>query len=94
MFTYLVALAAWTTGNTGSFAIDMVPRQVGVGRTLLALVGVHIDVVSNWTGDARGARLLGHQGTGVTRSGNPAQNVGDRDGVDLHNIINKLPALR
>lgn len=49
-FPYLGALAARPTWDAGLPAIDLVDGQEGVGRTLLALAGLLLNVVSRRAG--------------------------------------------
>lgn len=90
---YLGALAARPTWDAGLPAIHLVDRQEGVDRTLLALAGLLLDVVSWRAGHAGRAGLLGAQGTGPARRGDSIHCVGHRDGVDLGHVIDELSAL-
>lgn len=67
--------------------------QEGVGRTLLALAGVFVDVVAGRAGHAGRARLLRAQGAGAAGGGHAVHSVGHRDGVDLGHVIDELSAL-
>lgn len=68
-FFYLVADTSGPTCDTCVQAVGVSPCQVSVGRTLLASVGVSVDVKTSRAGNAGGAStlgVLGDQGAGPT----------------------------
>lgn len=48
---HLIALTTGAARLAGLLSVDVMSRKEGVWRTLLALVGVFVDVVSNRAGD-------------------------------------------
>ena len=86
---YLVADAAGSTRDTGVLPVGVPSGQVRVGRTLLAPVGVPVDVETGGTGNAVGPGprgVLRDQGAGAARRRHTVQDVGHADGVELHHV--------
>lgn len=67
--THLVALTPRTARLAGLLSVDVMSREEGVWRTLLALVGVFVYEVSSGAGDTGRAALLTHHGAGVAGRG-------------------------
>lgn len=86
---HLVADTSRPTRDTRVLAVGVAPCQVCVGRTLLASVGVSVDVEAGRAGDAGGAGplgVLGNEGADPARRRHPIQDVGHADGVQLHHV--------
>lgn len=65
-----------------------------VGRTLRALAGAGVDVMSGRAGHARGAGRLAAESTGPATRGHAVHGVAHRDGVDARHIVQPLTQLR
>lgn len=68
--SHLVTDTSWSTRDTRVLAVGLSPSQVCVGGTLLASVGVSVDVKTSWAGNAGRAGTLGilrYQSAGTAR---------------------------
>lgn len=91
---HLIALAGRSTGFTGVWAGRGVGDEVGVGRTLRALAGARVYVVSSRAGHAGGAGGLAAESTSPATRGHAIHGVADRDGVDPRHVVEPLTQLR
>lgn len=90
----LVTFAARSAGLASIWARRDVREQACVGRTLRALVGACVYVVSRWARDARGAGGLRAERTGPASGGHPVHSVAHRDGEYTAHIVDIATHLR